>query len=244
MINDDKLIFWTGAPGSKWSATSWCLSKTKKLDIDTSDRAEHRSFVIKIGVGQSKRDWHRHVGSYFGPGFEFGHNFHKINTLTKDEIKEEISKPFDENNKFKIVRCHQFVYHLDWIRDNFPESKIVVTWRRPEASWNGWITAGGFDITHPDYNEYYKDEETAKDLIYEEANLGVKWIFNNDTDIHVACKSHYTNHWGIPFTGSVVPYIEQLEGYIAPTRPSSQDNIWKQYLTALKYDVVIGYYNF
>ena len=37
-MEDNKLIFWTGAPGSKWSATAWCLSKTKKLDIDISDR--------------------------------------------------------------------------------------------------------------------------------------------------------------------------------------------------------------
>ena len=45
-MNDNKLLFWTGAPGSKWSATAWCLSKTKKLNIDTSDQAEHRCYVV------------------------------------------------------------------------------------------------------------------------------------------------------------------------------------------------------
>jgi len=231
MIKDNKLIFWTGAPGSKWSATAWCLSKTKKLDIDSSDQAEHRCYI----VDDERWPGIRHVGSYFGPGFEFGHNFHKINTLTKDEIKEEISKVFDENDKFKIVRCHQFVYHLDWIRDTFPESKIVVVWRKPEISWNGWISAGGFDITHPNYNEYYKDEETAKKLIYEEANLGSKWMFDNDLDMHVACKSHYVNHWGIPFTGAIVRNIRQIEGWFE-TYPDPYANI--------KYDVLLGYHNF
>tara|TARA_R100000353_G_scaffold96808_2_gene70719 strand:- start:375 stop:1070 length:696 start_codon:yes stop_codon:yes gene_type:complete len=231
MIKDNKLIFWTGAPGSKWSATAWCLSKTKKLDIDSSDQAEHRCYI----VDDERWPGIRHVGSYFGPGFEFGHNFHKINTLTKDEIKEEISKVFDENDKFKIVRCHQFVYHLDWIRDTFPESKIVVVWRKPEISWNGWISAGGFDITHPNYNEYYKDEETAKKLIYEEANLGSKWMFDNDLDMHVACKSHYVNHWGIPFTGAIVRNIRQIEGWFE-TNPDPYANI--------KYDVLLGYHNF
>ena len=231
MIKDNKLIFWTGAPGSKWSATAWCLSKTKRLDIDSSDQAEHRCYIV------NDKRWPgiRHVGSYFGPGMEFGHNFHKINTLTKDEIKEEISKVFDENDKFKIVRCHQFVYHLDWIRDTFPESKIVVVWRKPEISWNGWISAGGFDITHPNYNEYYKDEETAKKLIYEEAYLGSKWMFDNDLNIHVACKSHYVNHWGIPFTGAIVRNIRQIEGWFE-IMPNPYANI--------KYDVLLGYHNF
>jgi len=231
MIKDNKLIFWTGAPGSKWSATAWCLSKTKKLDIDSSDQAEHRCYI----VDDERWPGIRHVGSYFGPGFEFGHNFHKINTLTKDEIKEEISKVFDENDKFKIVRCHQFVYHLDWIRDTFPESKIVVVWRKPEISWNGWISAGGFDITHPNYNEYYKDEETAKKLIYEEAYLGSKWMFDNDLDIHVACKSHYVNHWKVPFKGGVIRNIRQIEGWFE-TNPDPYAKI--------KYDVLLGYYNF
>jgi hypothetical protein len=231
MINDSKLIFWTGAPGSKWSATAWCLSKTKRLDIDSSDQAEHRCYIV------NDKRWPgiRHVGSYFGPGMEFGHNFHKINTLTKDEIKEEISKAFDENDKFKIIRCHQFVYHLDWIRDTFPESKIVVVWRKPEASWNGWITAGGIDISYPNYNEYYKDNETAKPLIYEEAYLGSKWMFDNDLDIHVACKSHYVNHWKVPFKGGVIRHIRQIEGWFE-TNPDPYAKI--------KYDVLLGYYNF
>jgi len=233
MISDSKLIFWTGAPGSKWSATAWCLSKTKKLDIDTSDQADHRVYV----VDDNRWPGIRHVGTYFGPGMEFGHKFHEINTLTKDEIKTEINKAFDGKhpNRYKIVRCHQFIYNLDWIRDNFPESKIVIVWRKPEASWNGWITAGGIDITYPNYKEYYKDEATAKILINEEAYLGSKWMFDNDMDMHVACKSHYINHWGIPFTGAMVRNIRQIEGYF-----DTHTDPYKK----IKYDVLIGYYNF
>jgi len=232
-MKDDKLIFWTGAPGSKWSATAWCLSKTKKIDIDTTDQAEHRCYV----VDDERWPGVRHVGSYFGPGFEFGQKFHKINTLTKKEIKEEINKAFDGQHpeKYKIVRCHQFVHNLDWIRDNFPESKIVIVWRKPEASWNGWITAGGFDITHPNYREYYKDEQTAKTLIYEEAYLGSKWMFDNDMDIHIACKSHYTNYWDISFTDSALNHVRQIEGWF---------KTWDNPYAKIKYDVLMGYYNF
>ena len=47
-MKDNKLIFWTGAPGSKWSATAWCLSKTKKIDIDTTDPSKAKEIAENI----------------------------------------------------------------------------------------------------------------------------------------------------------------------------------------------------
>ena len=122
-MDDDILIFWTGAPGSKWSAASYVLNHTSKINIDISDQTPERCYIHPKKFGGI-----RHVGSYFGPGFEFGHKFHEINTLTKNNIKEEINKAFDGTHpeKFKIIRCHQFIYYLDWIRINFPESKIEI----------------------------------------------------------------------------------------------------------------------
>ena len=73
-MDDDKLIFWTGAPGSKWSAASYVLSHTSKINIDISDQTPERCYIHPKKFGGI-----RHVGSYFGPGFEFGHEFHKIN---------------------------------------------------------------------------------------------------------------------------------------------------------------------
>ena len=89
-MNEDKIIFWTGAPGSKWSATAWLITKSKKWDVDSSDQADNRCYVV------NDKRWPgiRHVGSYFGPGKEFGNKFHQINTLSKDEILSEIDKAF------------------------------------------------------------------------------------------------------------------------------------------------------
>ena len=234
-MDDDKLIFWTGAPGSKWSAASYVLNHTSKINIDISDQTPERCYIHSKKFGGV-----RHVGSYFGPGFEFGHKFHEINTLTKNNIKEEINKAFDGTHpeKFKIVRCHQFIYNLDWIRDNFPKSKIAIVWRRPEASWNGWITAGGFDITHPNYKEYYKDEQTAKTLIYEEVYLGAKWIFDNNMDVNIACNNHFKQRWGITFKSEeehIATYIRSLEGFYR-----NDPDPYKK----IKYDTIIAYYNF
>ena len=232
-MNEDKIIFWTGAPGSKWSATAWLITKSKKWDVDSSDQADNRCYVV------NDKRWPgiRHVGSYFGPGKEFGNKFHQINTLSKDEILSEIDKAFadKDSGKYRIVRCHQFVHHLDWIRDNFRTSKIGVVWRTPNASWNGWISAGGFDIKYPNYREYYKDEETAERLIKEEAYLGSKWMWDNDLDIYLACKSHYVNYWDIDYTPAVQKHIRQVEGYF-----ETYDDPYEK----IKYDVLIGYYNF
>jgi len=241
-MDDSKLIFWTGAPGSKWSSTSWALTKTKKILIDNSDNTPERHYVIPEKFQHPEVSFKiKHVGSYFGPGMEFGQNFHRINTLTKDEIKKEINKAFNGKHpeKYKIVRCHQFVYNLDWIRDNFPTSKIVIVYRKPEASINGWLTAGGIEIKHPDYKKYYKDNETAKKLITEEALLATKWMFENDMDIHVACRGHFKNYWGVTFNDELEKkgvIIRAMEGYFE----ANNDKKFEK----LKYDVRLGYYNF
>ena len=59
-MDESKLIFFTGAPGSKWSAVSYIPSEC--MDVDTTDRTPERLMVSKDvynGV--------RHTGLYFGP---------------------------------------------------------------------------------------------------------------------------------------------------------------------------------
>lgn len=235
-MEDNKLIFWTGAPGSKWSATAWCLSKTKKLDIDISDRASHRGYEHSNFPGT------RHVGSYFGPGFEFGNKFHNINTLTKNEIKDEINKAFSNNKypeKYKIIRCHQFVYNLDWIRDTFPTSKIVIVYRKPEMAFNGMLSIGSIaEIKYPNYKEYYKNDKILEEKINEECYLASKWIFDNDMDVNVACYNHFKQRWGLTFKSEedqVAKYIRSLEGFFRKNLDPYEK---------IRYDTIIAYHNF
>ena len=45
MVDESKLIFFTGAPGSKWSAVSNVLSMTDRIVINTTDRDESREYT-------------------------------------------------------------------------------------------------------------------------------------------------------------------------------------------------------
>ena len=70
-MDESKLIFLTGAPGSKWSAVSWVLSEA--MPVDKTDRTPDRLMVHKEAYNGV-----RHTGVYFGPGFELGHNLSLI----------------------------------------------------------------------------------------------------------------------------------------------------------------------
>ena len=231
-MDESKLIFFTGAPGSKWSAVSWILSEC--MDVDITDRTPERLMVHKDvynGV--------RHTGLYFGPGNELGHNFHLINTLDKQDILEEIKSgwPTWDDSKYHIVRCHQFIYNIGWITENFPTSKIVVVARRPESSINGWMSVGGIDIPYPHYKEYYRDNETAHKLITEETQLAHEAFFDYEMDIHVGSKGHFKQKFGLDFEEDSVlaKYVRSVEGFM-----------YKQEIprSKLKHDVLIGYYGF
>lgn len=235
MIDESKLIFFTGAPGSKWSAVSYILAHTPLIQINKSDRTSERSYAHP-----PRFNGVRHVGSYFGPGFEFGDRFRNIDTMSKDEVIEEINKPFAEEQplSYRIIRSHQFVYNLDWIKENFPTSKIMVVMRPVSGCNNGWFGSGGFDITYPTYEPYYKDEETMKQYIIEECQIARKWVYENDTPMSVAHRGHWARDWhidGYDNDSSLDRYIRSLDGYM----PHAEDPAMQ-----VKYDVNIAYHNF
>lgn len=231
-MDESKLIFFTGAPGSKWSAISYILSDCVQADI--SDRTPERCMIHKDvynGV--------RHTGLYFGPGQELGEQFHKINELTKEDVIAEIQKgwPVWDDEKYHIIRCHQFIYNIDWIIENFPDSKICVVARRPESSINGWMSVGGIDIPYPHYQPYYKDNDTAHKLIREETQLAHEVFFDYEMDIHVASKGHFKRKFGLDFEEDdiIAKYVRSVEGFM-----------YKQDIpkSKLKHDVLVGYYGF
>ena len=159
-MDESKLIFLTGAPGSKWSAVSWVLSEA--LPVNKTDRTPDRLMVHKEAYNGV-----RHTGVYFGPGMELGHNFHRVNELSKEEILSEIQKgwPTWDDNLYHIVRCHQFINNFDWLVGTFSSSKFVVVTRRPEQCVAGWMSVGGIDIPYPIYKDYYVDNDNAERLI-------------------------------------------------------------------------------
>lgn len=231
-MDESKLIFFTGAPGSKWSAVSYILSEC--MDVDTTDRTPERLMVHKDvynGV--------RHTGLYFGPGNELGHDFHQLQRLSKNQVKSEIQAGWAtwDDSKYHIVRCHQFINNIDWLVKYFPDSKIVVVARRPESSIAGWMSVGGIDIPYPHYKEYYKDNETAKELITQETQLAHEAFFDYEMDIHVGSKGHFKQKFGLEFEEDsvIAKYVRSVEGFM-----------YKQEVprSKLKHDVLIGYHGF
>lgn len=233
-MDTSKLIFFTGAPGSKWSAVSWVLSEVESLNVDKSDRTPERLMVHKEmynGV--------RHTGAYFGPGMDLGPQFHNIKQYTKEEICKQIKQGWPEwdDSKHHIVRCHQFINNFDFLVDTFPESKFVVVTRRPEQCVLGWMSVGGIDIPYPHYKEYYKDNDTAEKLIKQEAQRALETMWDYDMDPHVASAGHFKQKFGLSIDdeqSGLARYIRSIEGY-HPTQENPKNK--------LKFDVVIGYLN-
>lgn len=230
-MDESKLIFFTGAPGSKWSAISYLLAESPLITVSKEDRNNSR-----IHSHGHKFNNVEHVGSYFGPGFEYGHKFHDLKNCSKEYVIKEIKNVFSDSEMYKVIRCHQFVYNLDWIKENFPQSKIIVIMRHNDACWLGWLAAGGFGITYPDYLEYYKNEQLARKLIDEECLLAKKWLYKENLEIHTSSHKHWTKVWNLDTENfRTRQYLNSTIGHFDyNTHPENY----------LKYDVQISYYNF
>jgi len=231
MFDESKLIFFSGAPGSKWSGVANIVSSSPLVPINITDRSDKRSYCHGLRFNQQS-----HLGAYWGPGKEFGKRFHEINKLSKDEILSECLAPFeDKETGYFIIKCHQFSYNLQWIQDNFPQSKIMVVYRPAPDCYKGWTDVGGINIPYPNYKDYYKSNEQAKIFIEKELIALKQWMFNNDLPIHIANKNHFTNYWGVDVDQDNNLRIKAVEGYTY---------ISKNPMDKLKLDVGICYYNF
>lgn len=228
------VIWMTGAPGSKWSAVSWVLSEIESLNVDKGDRTQERLMVHDAIYGGV-----RHTGVYFGPGNELGKNFHNINTMSKDEIFNEISSAWLEwdPDKHYIVRCHQFINNWDWMINTFPESKFVTVSRPPHQCVNGWMSVGGVDTPYPHYKDYYLTNENGEKMITLESKLAHKAFADHYMDVHIASRGHFKEKFNLVagVNEGLDRYIRHLEGY----RWDIEDPLMN-----LKHDVLIGYLNF
>lgn len=207
-MNEEKIIFYTGAPGSKWSAVAHLITRSARYDFNTSDYSSDRTF-------QHINHSTAHHGCYWGPGNEFGQNFHKLNTLSKQEILEEIDRPYaDKNwNQWRLVKCHHFSLHLDFIKETFPLSKILIVLRPDYQCETGWLSAGGFEsITYPNYSYYYQNEGILREKIFLENQSSKKFIIKHKLPISGVNEDYLINRWGVyRNTSEIDSYMSSLE---------------------------------
>lgn len=145
-----KYIFVAGAPGSKWSSVVKNIYYSDS--IDRTDFSEARTYFHDAsGINQLM-----HLGAYFDPGMEFGSFFKHLNKHTKEECEAEFNRPFSGTG-VRIIKSHVFAHHVDFIKRTWPDSSVVLVHRDNDACLGWWVRCGHFDITYPDYAEYYKD---------------------------------------------------------------------------------------
>ena len=127
-------ILFTGAPGSKWSSVAENIYQSP--DIDRSDSTSERAY---------KKDVVKHQGAYFDPGMEF------------DNGRDNWDRPFSGTGR-RIIKSHTFAHQLDKLK--MLGDPIVMVYRNHLDCYDWWMQAGGFEITYPNYRNYYKDLDT------------------------------------------------------------------------------------
>lgn len=161
-----KYIFVAGTPGSKWS------SVTKNIyyspDIDRSDYSDARTYYHSApGTMQLM-----HMGAYFDPGMEFALPAN-MSTLTRKQAEVIFDSPFSGGG-IRIIKSHIFSSrdNIDYLKELWPDCPVVLVHRPDDACLGWWVKCGHFNITYPDYAEYYKDLATMATIIQTQ-NAGI-----------------------------------------------------------------------
>lgn len=162
MTDGKDIIFFTGAPGSKWSRITTVLSLWPELNnTDQNKFPTYRKNAFPEYSNRADIPVGNHSGVYFGPDHGYGENFHDLSKLTKEEFLNEIERAYDDfDTGIKIVKSHWFCHNnnLNWLKENFPESKIVLVYNGNGEAFKWWHFIGGWNITFPYYTWYGNDE--------------------------------------------------------------------------------------
>jgi hypothetical protein len=201
-----KYIFLAGAPGSKWSSVAKNIYYS--ANIDRSDYRDSWTYYHDAS-GQLEL---MHLGAYFDPGMECDLP-EDISTLTRDELENQFDLPFDNNaTGTRIIKSHIFSYenNIRHLRRQFVDCAIVLVHRSNDACLGWWVKCGHFDITYPDYHEYYRDLRTMASIIAEQ-NASIEQVIA-DTPIAVTVRN---NHQLCRILGIAQPPADYWQNYAA-----------------------------
>lgn len=167
-----KYIFVAGAPGSKWS------SVVKNIYYSPSiDRSDYRDEWTYYHDASGQREL-MHLGAYFDPGMACPLP-ESMSVLTKKQAEARFDYPFNtDSTGVRIIKSHIFSYteNLEYLREQWPDCPIVLVHRSDDSCLGWWVKCGHFDITYPDYAEYYQDLKHMAQIIKKQ-NAGIlsKW---------------------------------------------------------------------
>ena len=169
-----KYIFVAGAPGSKWS------SVVKNIYFSPNiDRSDYRDEWTYYHDASGTRDL-MHLGAYFDPGMACPLPEY-LDVLSKQSAEHSFDYPFAKNSSgIRIIKSHVFCYqqNLEYLKQHWPESPIVLVHRDDDACLGWWVKCGHFDITYPDYHDYYKNlKEMAKIIRNQNEGIITRWNY-------------------------------------------------------------------
>lgn len=154
-----KYIFVAGAPGSKWSSVVKNIYYSPS--IDSSDYRDEWTYYHDA----SSEVQLMHLGAYFDPGMACSLP-EDLEALSREELEKIFDAPFKgEQRGPRIIKSHMFSEHIGFLRKTFPEVPIVLVHRGDDACLGWWVKCGHFDITYPDYHEYFRDFKHMAELI-------------------------------------------------------------------------------
>jgi hypothetical protein len=160
-----KYIFVAGAPGSKWSSVVKNIYWSP--DVDRSDYSNARTYHHDAS---GKYDL-MHLGAYFDPGMEFNLP-DNLFLLSKSALEDIFNSAFSGQG-VRIIKSHIFSLNIDFLRACWPDCPIVLVHRDNDACLGWWVKCGHFDISYPDYAEYYQNLRTMAQRISQQ-NQGIE----------------------------------------------------------------------
>ena len=153
-----KYIFVAGAPGSKWSSVVKNIYYSPS--VDQSDYSDSRTYYHDASGKMELM----HLGAYYDPGMEFGKLFHRLPMYDKETLDGDFDEAFTGEG-VRIIKSHVFSNHIDYIKETWPDCPIILVHRPDDACLGWWVKCGHFDITYPDYHEYFKDLKPMAQII-------------------------------------------------------------------------------
>jgi hypothetical protein len=155
-----KYIFVAGAPGSKWSSVVKNIYYSP--DIDRSDYRDEWTYYHDASGKMELM----HLGAYFDPGM-VSPLPEDLTSLNRQQLEAIFDQPFEfkESKGTRIIKSHVFSNHIDYLRKLFPEVPIVIVHRNDDSCLGWWVKCGHFDITYPDYHEYFRDFKNMARII-------------------------------------------------------------------------------
>jgi len=171
-------IFMIGVPGSRWSGIAQNIEDNIP-GFNITDRDPRRVYTHHNFSG--------HLGAYFGTGWEFDTSLDLSN----------LDRPYIHTDGTRILKSHEWAYHLDEIHHLYPDAWIFLVYRPDLSAYSWWHQAGGFTITYPLYEPYYHDSVRMMSEIMRQNQAIMQFAQRHDLEWRHISGRWIEEHFGV-----------------------------------------------